>query len=170
MYDAIKKHINTVDILINNAIISKGSKFLLNKKNTDWENEIAVNINGNIVLTQKIANDMKTRKVKYVEKFLNELFTQRNEFAVNYLSKVFLEFKMDFSPLPVIASNKAAKINTPISIFAADDDLMFPGKKMIKRASKIFPSLKEIKLIQNSKHVLDNEQNIKIEKYILDAE
>ena len=64
MYDAIKKHINTVDILINNAIISKGSKFLLNKKNTDWENEIAVNINGNIVLTQKIANDMKTRKVK----------------------------------------------------------------------------------------------------------
>ena len=64
MYNAIKKHINTVDILINNAIISKGSKFLLNKKNTDWENEIAVNINGNIVLTQKIANDMKTRKIK----------------------------------------------------------------------------------------------------------
>jgi len=64
MYNAIKKHINTVDILINNAIISKGSKFLLNKKNTDWENEIAVNVNGNIVLTQKVANDMKTRKVK----------------------------------------------------------------------------------------------------------
>jgi histidinol-phosphate aminotransferase len=64
MYDAIKKHINTVDILINNAIISNGSKFLLNKKNTDWENEIAVNINGNVVLTQKVANDMKTRNVK----------------------------------------------------------------------------------------------------------
>jgi histidinol-phosphate/aromatic aminotransferase/cobyric acid decarboxylase-like protein/short-subunit dehydrogenase len=64
MYNAIKKHINTVDILINNAIISKGSKFLLNKKNTDWENEIAVNVNGNIVLTQKVANDMKTRNVK----------------------------------------------------------------------------------------------------------
>jgi histidinol-phosphate aminotransferase len=64
MYDAIKKHINTVDILINNAIISKGSKFLLNKKNKDWENEIAVNVNGNISLTQNIANNMKTRKIK----------------------------------------------------------------------------------------------------------
>ena len=64
MYKAITKHINTIDILINNAIISKGSKFLLNKKNTDWENEIAVNINGNIVLTQQVTNAMKTRKVK----------------------------------------------------------------------------------------------------------
>jgi len=64
MYKSITKHIHTIDILINNAIISKGSKFLLNKKNTDWEHEIAVNINGNIVLTQQVANSMKTRKIK----------------------------------------------------------------------------------------------------------
>ena len=64
MYDAIKKHINTVDILINNAIINKGSRFLMSKNSDDWENEIAVNINGNIVLSQKIAYAMRMRKVK----------------------------------------------------------------------------------------------------------
>ena len=64
MYSAIKKHIHTVDILINNAIINKGSRFLMSKNSDDWENEIAVNINGNIVLSQKIAYAMRMRKVK----------------------------------------------------------------------------------------------------------
>ena len=64
MYDEIKKNINSVDILINNAIINKGSRFLLSKNYKDWENEISVNINGNIVLTQKIANLMKIRKIR----------------------------------------------------------------------------------------------------------
>ena len=64
MYDEIKRNINSVDILINNAIINKGSRFLLSKNYKDWENEISVNINGNIVLTQKIVNLMKIRKVK----------------------------------------------------------------------------------------------------------
>ena len=63
MFEAIKTHINTVDILINNAIISKGSRFLISKNNEDWENEISVNINGNIVLSQKIASHMKQKKV-----------------------------------------------------------------------------------------------------------
>ena len=64
MYDAIKKHINSVDILINNAIINKGSRFLISKHHDDWEQEVSVNINGNIVLTQNIVNLMKIRKIK----------------------------------------------------------------------------------------------------------
>jgi len=64
MFDAIKKHIHTIDILINNAIINKGSRFLMSKDSNDWENEIAVNINGNIVLSQKIAYAMRMRNVK----------------------------------------------------------------------------------------------------------
>jgi histidinol-phosphate aminotransferase len=64
VYKSIKKHINTVDILINNAIINKGSRFLISKNENDWENEISVNVNGNIILTQKIASLMKLRKIK----------------------------------------------------------------------------------------------------------
>ncbi|MGB2128162.1 MAG: alpha/beta fold hydrolase [Flavicella sp.] len=105
---------------------------------------------------------MKTEKVSYVEKFLAAVFTDRDAFAIAYLSKVFLYFTMDFTPVPVIKKSAAQSIQTPISIFAADDDIMFPGDKMMKRAQKIFPSLKKIELITGSKHVQNAKQNAQI--------
>ena len=110
---------------------------------------------------------MKTKKQKYVEKFLSEVFTEKDEFAINQLSLVFLEFEMDFTPVPVIDTKKAKEIKTPISIFAAENDIIFPGKKMLKRASKIFPSLKYTMLIEDSKHVQNRAQNEMIEEVIL---
>ncbi|MEO9476246.1 MAG: alpha/beta hydrolase [Cyclobacteriaceae bacterium] len=112
---------------------------------------------------------MKTKKVKYVEKFLSHLFTARDEFAIAFLSKVFLAFEMDFTPVPVIDAKKAGKITTPIHLFASQDDILFPGKKMIKRAVKIFPSLKASTLLERSKHVHNKEQNERIEREIMGA-
>jgi pimeloyl-ACP methyl ester carboxylesterase len=96
---------------------------------------------------------IKTHKRKYVETFLSTPFTERDEFAVEYLSKVFRFFNMDFTPVPVINKNKAQLIKTPNTLIAAKDDIMFPGVKMIKRAHKIFPSTKTTVLLENSKHV-----------------
>ncbi|WP_428236565.1 alpha/beta fold hydrolase [Gracilimonas sp.] len=110
---------------------------------------------------------MKTKKVKYVEKFLSHLFTDRDEFAIEFLSKVFLEFEMDFTPVPVIDTKAAKEITTPITIFAAENDILFPGKKMTKRAAKIFPSLKKSTLLEHSKHVQNKEQNEMIEREIM---
>ena len=126
-------------------------------------------VNGNpIIALFKIFIPMKrfisTKKSKYVEKFLAEVFTERDEFAIKYLSKVFLHFNMDFTPVPVINKKRANLIKTPITLFAGKNDILFPGNKMIKRASKIFPSLKSSKLFENSKHVQNQEQNRIIEK------
>jgi pimeloyl-ACP methyl ester carboxylesterase len=110
---------------------------------------------------------MKTKKLKYVEKFLAEIFTDRDEFAVKYLSKVFLEFDMDFTPVPLINSKNAANIKTPITIFAAKHDILFPGKKMLKRAKRIFPSLEGSHLLTDSKHVQNKDQNLMIEELIV---
>ncbi len=110
---------------------------------------------------------MKSRKTLHVEKFLANLFTERDEFACAFLQKVIPGFEMDFAPVPVIDSIKAKNTQTPITLFAAGKDLLFPGKKMIKRASKIFPSLKESKLFENSKHVQNKAQNKMIEEHIL---
>lgn len=112
---------------------------------------------------------IKTQNEKHLEKFLNTLFTERDEFALKYLSKVFLNFKMDFSPVPVIKNEEAKLIKTPITIIAAKMDLLFPGIKMIKRANTIFPSLKKTVLLENSKHVLNRKDNDKIEKLILNV-
>ncbi len=109
---------------------------------------------------------MKTKKSKYLEKFLNTLFTETDTFALKYLSKVFLYFDMDFTPVPVIKESEAKLITTPINLFAAKQDIMFPGVKMLKRAVKIFPSLRETILLENSKHVQSRMDNDKIEKII----
>ena len=110
---------------------------------------------------------MKTEKMKYVGKFLKEVFTERDEFAIKYLSKVFLHFKMDFSALPVISKKEANAIKTPINLFAGGNDIMFPGKKMLKRAKKIVPSLGNTILLEKSKHVQNKKDNTLIESYIL---
>lgn len=110
---------------------------------------------------------IKTKNNKYLDKFLKTLFTERDEFAHKYLSKVFLYFKMDFTPVPIIKKEEAALINTQITIIAAKKDLMFPGVKMIKRANKIFPSLKNTVLLEGSKHVQNRADNRRIEKLIL---
>lgn len=110
---------------------------------------------------------MKTKNAKYVEKFLAEVFTDRDEFGIQYLSKVFLEFDMDFTPIPVIDGKKASGIKTPITIFAARHDVIFPGNKMLKRARRIFPSLKAGVLLENSKHVQSKDDNRRIEEVIM---
>ncbi len=110
---------------------------------------------------------MKTKKSRYLDRFLNNLFTEKDEFAYSFLSKVLLDFEMDFTPVPTIKKKNAKNITTPITLFAADNDVIFPGNKMIKRVKKIFPSLKHVELINNSKHVQSKLQNKKINTVIL---
>lgn len=110
---------------------------------------------------------MSTKKIKFVEKFLHEVFTDRDEFAIQYLSKVFLHFNMDFTPVPVISKAEAKGITTPITLIAAKKDIMFPGEKMLKRASKIFSSVKKTVLLEDSKHVQNKADNMRIEALIM---
>mgnify|MGYP000336111797 FL=1 len=110
---------------------------------------------------------MKTQNPKYVEKFLFEIFTDRDEFATQYLSKVFIHFDMDFTPMPVITKKEAKAITTPITLIAAKNDVIFPGKKMLKKAAKILPTVKESILLENSKHVQNRADNDLIEGLIM---
>ena len=112
---------------------------------------------------------MKSGKPKFVEAFLKEVFTDRDEFAIKYLSRVFRNCRMDFTPVPIISTENAKHIKTPITLIAAKHDAMFPGEKMIQRATRIFPSLKESVLLKNSKHVQSSQDNRFIENLILEA-
>ena len=72
---------------------------------------------------------MKTKKEHYFKAFIQAMFTERDEFAQQFLPLVFQHFNMDFSPIPVIKKEAAQQIKTPITLFAADNDLFFPGNK-----------------------------------------
>ncbi|PWI29552.1 alpha/beta hydrolase [Flavobacteriaceae bacterium LYZ1037] len=111
---------------------------------------------------------MKSKKTKYVERFLKEVFTEKDDFALQFLSTVFLHFKMDFTPVPLINRREANAIKTPITLITAKNDLMFPGEKMIKRANRIFPSLKKTVLLKHSKHVQNRNDNKRIVNLISD--
>lgn len=110
---------------------------------------------------------MKTKKRKYVEQVVGELFTDRDEFAIQYLSAVFEHFEMDFTPVPVITKAEAKGITTPITLLAAEQDLLFPGPKMIRRARRIFPSLREAVLLPDSKHVQNQAGNERMEALMM---
>jgi pimeloyl-ACP methyl ester carboxylesterase len=109
---------------------------------------------------------MRTRRPKYVHRFLQALFTEEDPFAVRFLSKVFLHFKMDFSPIPTINKEQAGRVRTPVFVVGADKDLMFPGKKLLQRAREIFPSLKGTYLLDNSRHVPNAADNERLVEWI----
>lgn len=129
-------------------------------------------VNGNPILNLwkmfiPLKKFIKTNNHKHIKKVMNALFSEYDSFALNFMSTTFQHCNMDFSPLPIISKNSSKNIKTPISIFACENDIMFPGKKMIKRADEIFPSLENIILFKNSKHVPSSNDFIKIEKLIL---
>lgn len=99
-------------------------------------------------------------------KVIDALFSERDDFAPVFLSKVFVHFTMDFSPIPTIKAHEAQQITTPLTIVAAGKDLLFPGEKLLKRAQKIFPSLKESLLLDESRHVQTKADNAQVEAMI----
>ena len=111
---------------------------------------------------------IKTKNERLLNKVVNELFTEPDEFPFTYLGLVFQHFNMDFTPVPVIKEKAAKKIKTPITLIASQNDLIFPGEKMLKRAKNIFPSLKSGNLLADSKHVPDTQSNTLINQMIID--
>ncbi|WP_204345820.1 alpha/beta fold hydrolase [Psychroserpens algicola] len=130
-------------------------------------------VNGNPILNVwhmfiPLKKFMKTNNQAYIKKVMDVLFSEYDEFALNYMSNTFLNCNMDFSPLPVISKKSAKQIKTPITIFAAEKDIMFPGKKMIKRAKQLFTALEEVVLLKGSKHVPSVKDFKAIEELIID--
>ena len=121
----------------------------------------------NVFLPMKLYQWRKNQK--YVHQFSDKLFTEPDEFANDFLAKVFLDFEMDFSPIPLIKKEEAKKITTPIHVIGADNDLLFPGQKLLERAEEIFPSLHKSILLKNAKHVPRQIDNQQISKLILDT-
>ncbi len=129
-------------------------------------------VNGNPILNLwkmfiPLKNFIKTNNQAYIKKVMDVLFSEYDGFALVFMSTAFQNCNMDFSPLPIMSKNSGKNIKTPITIFAAEKDIMFPGKKMIKRATKIFPSLEESVILEGSKHVPNATDFKKIEELIL---
>ena len=98
--------------------------------------------------------------------FLDSFFSEQDAFVNNFFSNLFLHYEMDFSPIPLIKKEKAASIKTPVYFIGAENDLLFPGQKLLARAKKIFPSLQGTLLLKKSKHVPNKSDNRRIIEFI----
>ncbi|TDS16680.1 pimeloyl-ACP methyl ester carboxylesterase [Maribacter caenipelagi] len=110
---------------------------------------------------------IRTNNQKHIKKVMNVLFSEYDDFALEFMSTTFQHCNMDFSPLPLLSKNDANRLKTPITIFACEKDIMFPGKKMIRRANRIFSSIEEVVLIEEAKHVPNSKDFKKIEDLII---
>jgi len=66
----------------------------------------------------------------------------------------------------LIFEEEAAQIKTPLHIFTAENDGLFPGETLLEQATKIFPSLAKIIMLKESKHGLSECDNNKITEII----
>lgn len=113
---------------------------------------------------------IKTQDQTALRKFLGAMFTEEDPFAVAFMGKVLPHYKLDFSPIPNLSAKEVRHIQTPISIIGSGQDLLFPGQKMLRRAKKIFPSLRTALLLPNAKHVPNPADNARIEALIFQQE
>jgi pimeloyl-ACP methyl ester carboxylesterase len=111
---------------------------------------------------------IKTGNDNYLKKVIKALFSEADDFAIQFMGTTFQNCNMDFSPLPIISKQSAKHITTPLTIMAAEKDILFPGRKMIKRAKRIFSSLEDVVLIEGAKHVPNSKDFKKIEDSIID--
>lgn len=107
-----------------------------------------------------------TKNTKYLNRFLEEISAEKDEFLKAFLSNALLHYKLVFSRAPLIAKKEALRIKTPVHIFAAEKDLLFPYRRMKKRMKRLFLDLKDTVVFSGSKHVLSNRSYSKIAAYI----
>lgn len=113
---------------------------------------------------------IKTQQEVALKKFLAAMFTEEDPFALAFMGQVLPHYQLDFSPIPNLSAQEAQKIQTPITVIGSGQDLLFPGKKLLKRAQKIFPNLQTTLLLPNAKHVPNAADNKKIEELIVQQE
>ncbi len=102
----------------------------------------------------------------FIGTFLELTFTQRDEFTETYLQEVILNLKMDFTPVPTLSKKQIENIKTPLLIIAADQDVFFPGKKIINRLKKHNANVKSL-LLEDSKHVIGKKHEALLCDFIL---
>lgn len=87
------------------------------------------------------------------ERFLaTQLTTMDDEYWSAYLGNAFQSYKLNMK-IPALANpEEFTGLTAPVFVVAADQDLSFPGEKLLSRAQKLFATLEKTELIENSLH------------------
>jgi len=110
---------------------------------------------------------IRTGRQRDLDRVIDALFSERDDFAAPFLAEVLPNFDLDFTPIPTVSLEEAGRISTPLTVIAAEHDILGPGRRLLRRAKKVFPSLKQAALLEGSRHVQSVRDNQRVEDFIL---
>lgn len=88
---------------------------------------------------------------KNLRRFLEPLFGTPDENWTQYMGEAMRSFVLDMHPPPLAKAENFKNFALPTLVFGADQDISFPGAKLLARIKQLIPKA-ETELIANSKH------------------
>ncbi|WP_438423900.1 alpha/beta fold hydrolase [Aquimarina macrocephali] len=130
-------------------------------------------VNGNIwestkKLTFPLIRWSITKKEKHLKSFLSAFVPIEDDFLFQMLSLIMKGVKLDTRIPKLLKPKEVENFKAPVYVIAAKDDVYFPGEKIAQRSKKLFSNLKEVHLLENSKHMPSKNSYPIIQKKIVE--
>ncbi|WP_257461229.1 alpha/beta fold hydrolase [Archangium lipolyticum] len=112
---------------------------------------------------------------KRLERSVQHLLTTVGDDWTHYLGEAFRGIDLDMRIPPLAKPEELASLTAPTLVIGADKDLSFPGRKLLDRAAKVLPNLKDTELIENCLHCPPTTDEFRawlsgrISRFLLDA-
>jgi 2-hydroxy-6-oxonona-2,4-dienedioate hydrolase len=87
-----------------------------------------------------------------LQKFVSNLLTTMDDDWAPYLGDAFLSYNMNMTVPMLARPEELEALAAPVLVVAADDDVSFPGDKLLSRAAELFPKLAGTELIKDCRH------------------
>jgi pimeloyl-ACP methyl ester carboxylesterase len=88
---------------------------------------------------------------KNLRKMVDNLITTWDEDWANYLGDSFNDFSPNLKIPPLASDDELKNLRMPCLVIGAEDDISFPGEKLIERVKTHIPNV-ETELIKGCKH------------------
>lgn len=83
---------------------------------------------------------------------LRNVFTSDDELWTPYLGDAIRHWKVDFTVPPLMSPLDLESLEAPVYVIAADQDLSFPGQKLLKRSRELFKNYIDGHLLRECRH------------------
>ncbi len=110
---------------------------------------------------------LRGKKESDLLRFMNAFFITKDPHSVEMQKTLLLGFKMDYRRPTLVKHKDVDRVNSPVYVMVADDDIFFPGDKTLKRCAELFSYLKDTYVLRNSKHIPDQSRYGEIEEKIV---
>jgi pimeloyl-ACP methyl ester carboxylesterase len=113
-------------------------------------------------LTYPLIKFLISKKETDLINFMDAFYNEKDRHSIDFQKAVLLGLNMDYRKPPIVKMNETINFNAPVYLMVADEDIFFPGDKTIKLCKKLFTNLKDIFVLEGSKHIPDRSEYPKI--------